>query len=331
MSLLHLTPQAEPLLPPPPAELAGRPRDGRRWKKWLGIAAGLWLLTGFYIVPADEQAVVTRLGRVVDPRVGPGIHVSLPWPLDRVFKLKVRQLQRQVIGGAPPDSVLGRVEPRTAQFLTGDQNIIYLRVAVQYSVSAPAEFLFTATDAPRTVEAAVESELSRRVANHTVDSVLTTDKVAIQEEVRGSAQRLIDAYGIGVVLASVSIESAVPPPEARDAFNDVASARADSARIVNESQGYANDLIPKARGEANQMLQAAQAYRLKKINEARGDADRFTQVAAEYARASDVNGRRLYAETMEAILPRIKKMIVDSRGNLDLTILRKGDPAPVKK
>jgi membrane protease subunit HflK len=115
--------------------------------------------------------------------------------------------------------------------------------------------------------------------------------------VRGAAQKLIDQYRLGVALASVNIESAQPPPEARDAFNDVASARADSARIVNEALGYAGDIVPKARGEASQSLQAAVGYREKKVNEARGDASRFTQVAAEYERAAAVNGRRLYAET----------------------------------
>jgi membrane protease subunit HflK len=158
-----------------------------------------------------------------------------------------------------------------------------------------------------------------------VDAVLTTEKAAIQEEVRAAAQKLMNLYRIGVLLASVNIEQAAPPPEAADAFRDVASARADSARIVNESQGYANGVIPKARGEAQQMLEAAAAYKQKKINEAQGDASRFIQVADEYSRAADVNGRRLYAETMEQVLPRIKKLIVDSRGNLDLTILRRGE------
>ena len=116
-----------------------------------------------------------------------------------------------------------------------------------------------------------------------------------------------------------------PPPEAADAFRDVASARADSSRIVNEAQGYANDVIPRARGGAQQLLDAAQGYRQRKIDEAQGDASRFTQVAAEYSKASEVNGQRLYLETMEIILPKIKKLIVDSKGNLDLTIVRKGE------
>jgi len=309
----------------PAVQVAAAP-PGARWTRgrMAAAAAGLWLLTGVYIVGADQQAVVTGFGKVVEPRVMPGIHVALPYPVDRVTKLKVQQLQRLVVGGETPDGVLGRMQPLASQFLTGDQNIIHMRVVVQYSVGVPANYLFEAQDAGKAVGAAVESELAHRVANRNVDAVLTTEKVAIQEEVRAAAQKLINDYRIGVLLASVNIESVAPPPEAADAFRDVAGARADSARIVNEAHGYANAVIPKARGEAQQMLEAAQGYKLSKVNQAQGDAARFTQVAAEYARASEVNGRRLYVETMEQILPRIRKLIVDKSGNLDLTIIRRG-------
>jgi len=113
--------------------------------------------------------------------------------------------------------------------------------------------------------------------------------------------------------------------ETAEAFRDVAGARADTSRIVNEAEGYANDLIPKARGQAQQLLEESEAYKQKKINEASGDAARFNQIAAEYSKAAQVTGQRLYLETMEQVLPRIRKLIVDKNGNLDLTIIRKGD------
>ncbi len=299
----------------------------REWdrRKIAGAIFGIWILSGVFLVSTDQQAVVTRFGKVVEPRVMPGIHLSLPWPLDRVTKLKVRQTQRLVIGGDPADSVLGRTQPVVSQFLTGDKNILHIRTVVQYSVAVPSDYLFQTEDVGRVTGAAVESELARRIAASNVDAVLTTEKIAIQEAVRGAAQKLLNDYRAGVLIASVNIESVAPPPEAADAFRDVASARADSARIVSEAQGYENDVIPKARGEAQQMLESASGYKQKKINEALGDASRFNQVAAEYARASDVNGRRLYAETMELVLPKIRKLFVDNAGNLDLTIIRKGE------
>jgi membrane protease subunit HflK len=330
MSILAPPPLAGSSAEPPLTPAFTRWTERRRTRIAVGMLA-LWALSGLYIVLPDQQAVETLFGRVVAPRVMPGLHYALPWPIASVTKLKVRQLQRLVVGGDLPDSVLGRTQPLMSQFLTGDQNIINMRVVVQYSVSAPADYLFRAQNPSQLVGATVESELARRVAHAQVDAVLTTEKAAIQEETRASAQKLLHDFHAGVQLSTINIESVAPPPEAADAFRDVASARADTARIVSEAEGYANDLIPKARGQAQQLLEEARGYREKKINEASGDAARFSQIAAEYAKASQVTGQRLYLETMEQVLPRIRKLIVDQNGNLDLTIIRKGDaPATVK-
>jgi membrane protease subunit HflK len=295
----------------------------------LAIAA-VWVVSGAYLVAPDQQAVETLFGKVVTPRVLPGLHYALPWPIETVAKLKVRQLQRLAVGGELPDTVLGRTQPLASQFLTGDQNIINLRVVVQYSVSVPADYLFQTQDPAKMVGAAVEAEMARRVAHRGVDAVLTTEKAAIQDEVLAAAQKRLNDYRAGVLLSTVNIESVTPPSEAADAFRDVASARADTARIVSDAEGYANDLIPKARGQAVQMRQESEAYKEKKINEAVGDAARFNQIAVEYSKAAQVTGQRLYLETMEQVLPRIKKLIVDQNGNLDLTIIRKGDSSLAK-
>ena len=307
-------------------EIEAPPAGFRRTRRHIAMAlVALWLLSGVYLVAPDQQAVETRFGKVVSPRVLPGIHYALPWPIESVIKLKVQQQQRLVVGGDPPDSVLGRTQPLASQFLTGDKNIINMRVVVQYYVGVPADYLFRHQDVARSVGAAVEAELARRIAHRSVDAVLTTEKVAIQDEVLAAAQKRVNEYDAGVILSTVNIETVGPPPEAADSFRDVASAKADSARIVNEAQGYSNDVIPKARGEAQQMLEVAEGYKQKKINEAAGDVARFNQLNAEYTKAAQVTGERLYVEAMEQILPKIKKMIVDKNGNLDLTIIRKGE------
>jgi membrane protease subunit HflK len=292
----------------------------------------LWIASGLYLVGPDQQAVETLAGKVVAPRVLPGMHYALPWPIESVTKLKVRQLQRLVVGGDLPDSVLGRTQPLRSQFLTGDQNLIHLRAVVQYSVGVPADYLFRTENAAQLVGATVEAELARRLGRRAVDGVLTTERISIQNEVQAAAQKLLNDYAAGVLLSTVNIENVAPPPEAAEAFRDVAGARADTSRIVSQAQGYANDLIPRARGQAQQLLEEAAGYRQRKIDEANGDVSRFNQVAAEYDRAVQVTRRRLYLEAMEEILPRIRKLIVDPAGNLDLTIIRKGDaPAGAKR
>ena len=299
------------------------PAKERRWLRALLLCA--WAATGVYVVPEDQQAVVTRFGRIVEPRVMPGLHVSLPWPVDRVSRLKVRQTQRAVIGGGVADGIIGRAEPLESQFLTGDQNLIHIRTVVQYSIGVPVDYLFQVEFVDTFLGDVVSAELARSVAGTGVDDILTTGKARLQEEVRGSAQKRLNDFRSGILIASVNIESVTPPAEAADAFRGVAGARADSSRIVNEAQGYLNDVLPRARGEAGQMMEAAEGHKQRVMNQAIGDSERFRQVAAEYAKASAVNGRRLYLETLEQVLPRIRKVFVDKNGQLDLTILRKGE------
>jgi modulator of FtsH protease HflK len=303
-------------------EITSPARSQRRKHYWAWLLF-LWLLAGIYIVPADQQAVVTRLGAVINPRVLPGIHYALPWPIDSVYKLKVHELRRTIIGGDASDSVLGRLPAASSEFLSGDQNLLNIRVVAQYSVSQPKDFLFQTSDVENVVRAVVESELARRIARTPVDAILTTEKVAIQNDILQNAQRSLSDYRAGVVVSSINIENVTPPAEAADAFRSVAGARADAIRLVNEAEGYSNDLLPRARGEAAQLAEQAQAYKDGKINRASGDAARFAEVAAEYAKAPKVTSTRAYVEAMEQILPKIKKLIVDKSENLDLTIVRR--------
>ena len=285
------------------------------------VLFAFYLLSGLYIIPADQQAVVTRFGRVTDRRALPGIHYALPWPFGRVYRLRVLETRRAVIGGEAADQTLGRSQPFQMQFLTGDQNVVQMRVVAQYHIASPPDFLFHAQDVETLVRDAVEAQLTRETAGRGVDALLTTDKAQVQQAAQSSAQTLLDGYGLGVSVSSVNIESAGPPPEVADAFRDVSGARADAARIVNEAQGYAHDVIPRARGNATQMHEAAAAYRARKINEAEGDAGRFRKLSDEYEKARGVTSQRMYVETMELVLPRIKKLILDR--DVDLSILRR--------
>ena len=313
-----------------PESLPSAAAPAHRRGRLVVIVVLLWLLSGVYFVKPEQQAVVTRFGAVSSPRVFPGIHYALPWPIDRVYKVKVHQLQRLVIGADLADGALGLEQPFASQFLTGDKNIINMRVVVQYAVAVPADYLFRSADVPACVTSSVEAELTRRVAKRDVDAVLTTEKLAIQDEVLATAQARLNNYLAGVQLSTINIESVSPPAETADAFRDVASARADTSRIVDEARGYANDLVPRARGEARQMTESSAGYRQSKINEAQGDAARFNALAAEYSKAAEVTSRRLYIEAMEQVLPKIRKLIVDANGKVDLSIIRKGDAPPPK-
>jgi membrane protease subunit HflK len=260
--------------------------------------------SGIYAVSADQQAVVVRLGKVQESRVPSGVHWTWPAPIARVYKLRVRETKRLMLG-------LEDTEPiNRSQFLTGDRNVLNIRLVVQFAISDPAAFLFRTTDVSTLVANAARGALAQVVAGRSVDDLLTTEKVAVQERVQAIAEATVRRYECGATVLSVALDAIVPPNEVVEAFRLVAAARADSDRIVREAESYANGVVPLARGEAAKNGQEAIAYNTQIVNTAVGDAARFSGLAQEYAKAPRETSTRLYLETMDEVLPKIDKTIV---------------------
>lgn len=292
----------------------------------------LFLLSGIYSVAPDQQAVISRFGKVVAKGVTPGIHYHLPYPIESMTKLKVLETKRLTVGVEMPDLVLGRTAAENpVLYLSGDQNLINVQMAVQYAIKDPAAYLYRSREVTQIISCAVETAFVLTITAEPVDSILTTGKVAVQNATLRRARENLDACGSGVFVSSINIESAEPPSEVAAAFREVSSARADRDKIINEARGYASDAMAKAQGEAEKLRSEAEGYRQQRINEAQGDAARFTKLLAEAGRAKEITERRLYLEAMEETLPRIKKVVIDSTGTkslMDLGIIQAGPTQP---
>jgi membrane protease subunit HflK len=274
--------------------------------------------SGVYSVAADQQAVVVRWGKVVAARVPSGVHWAWPAPIAHVYKLRVRETKRLSLG-LDPDEPISR-----SQFLTGDRNVVNVKVVVQFAISDPAAYLFRAGDVEGLVGNATRGALTDVVAGRRVDDLLTTEKVAVQERVRLLAEATVERYGCGVTLLGVVLDSIVPPDEAVDAFRLVAAARADGDRIVREAESYANGVVPVARGDAAKLGEEALGYRTEVAANAAGEAVRFSDLAVAYAKAPRETATRLYLETMDDVLPKIDKTIIGVDGKtVDLQFLKR--------
>lgn len=198
--------------------------------------------------------------------------------------------------------------------LTGDEQIVGAEIIVQYQINEPDKYLFNVRDleSPQgTLRDAAEVALRQVVGRRPIDDVLITEKLEIEIEVRELLQKIIDGYESGLRIIEVKLQDVQPPQEVAQAFSDVVSAKEDKDTLVKEADGYREDLIPKARGQAESIIRAAEAYKTERIKRAQGDADRFLSVLKEYKDAKEVTRKRLYLETMEKILPGIKKFVID--------------------
>jgi membrane protease subunit HflK len=296
---------------------------------WLWVKLGVpaivvvWLLSGIYIVRPDEQGVVRRFGRSV--RVTePGPHYHLPRPIEKVDKVKVKQVRRMEIGFrtiSPGPPAKYRFIPQESLMLTGDEQIVDAQIIVQYQVRDPEKFLFNVKglESPQgALMDAAEVALRQVVGQRPIDDVLIAEKLQIEIDIRELLQKIIDRYNSGVGIKEVKLQTVRPPQEVAAAFSDVVSAKEDKDRLIKEADGYREDLLPKARGQARSIVLAAEAYKAERIERARGDADKFLAVLKEYEKAKSVTRKRLYLETMEQILPGIRKFVIDSEvgGNL---------------
>ncbi len=280
------------------------------------ILIGLWLLSGIYIVSPDEQGVVRRFGKMVKI-TEPGPHYHLPSPIERVDKPKVKQIKRMEIGFRtvdPRPPARYRFIPEESIMLTGDEQIIDAQIIVQYQIKDASAYLFNVWGLETrrgALKDAAEVALRQVVGQRPIDDVLITEKLQVEIDTRELLQRIMDGYESGLRIKEVKLQTVRPPKEVAAAFNDVVSAKEDKDRYIKQAEGYREDIIPKARGKAESIIRAAEAYREERIKLAEGDVDRFLSILKEYEKAKEVTRKRLYLETMEEILPQIKKFIID--------------------
>ena len=283
----------------------------------IGIALIFWLFTGVYTVGPDEVGVVQRFGKY-DRIVQSGLNYHMPFPIETVKTPKVTEVKRIEVGFRTVGKNQYRTVERESLMLTGDENIVDAELIVQYKIKEPINYLFNFIGPELTLREASEASLRTVVGRHNIDEALTSGKLMIQEETKELLQEILDKYGTGVQVVAVQLQDVSPPKQVIDAFKDVASAKEDKNRMINEAEGYRNDVIPKARGEAQAMIREAEGFRESRIKRAEGDVAKFKAILKEYSKSKDVTRERLYLEAMEEILPGIEKFIVPNGedGNL---------------
>ncbi len=295
----------------------------------------LWLLSGIYIVEPAEVGVVLRFG-AFNRTTEPGPHYHMPYPIESVQTPKVTEVRRVEVGFRSTDrsgnirQAQMRLVPEESLMLTGDENIVDVQFIVQYRIKDPQDYLFNVSNQHETVKNAAEAAMREVIGDNDIDTVLTGGKAEIQNETRDLLQVILDRYTAGILVTAVQLQDVHPPKEVVDAFKDVASAREDKVRFINEADAYSNDLIPRARGLAAQNVNEALAYKESKIRQAKGDADRFLAVLEEYNKAKDITRTRLFLETMETIYsnPNLEKIILGENVAERLLPLLPLNPAP---
>jgi membrane protease subunit HflK len=277
----------------------------------------LWGLTGIYTVRPDEVGLNLIFGRFTSI-TQPGINYNLPYPIGSVIKPRVTVVNTTEVGFRTLDGgrrAGSRDVLEESLMLTGDENIVDIDFAVQWQVNPAkaADFVFNIQAPEASVKAVAEGAMREVIGRRNIQAILTTDRGAIETEVRQLMQDVLNQYRAGVEIRQVQLQKVDPPSQVIEAFRDVQAARQDQDRARNEAETYASRIVPEARGEAARIVQEAEGYRERIIAEANGQASRFNQVFDEYRKAPDVTRQRMYIDTMERVLGGTDKIILDQK------------------
>jgi len=272
----------------------------------IAIAAGviLWGASGFYTVKEAERGVVLRLGHFHSIEQ-PGLNWK-PTFIDRVIPVNVERVLELKTQGA---------------MLTQDENMVKVEMTVQYRIQDPAKYLFSAVNANDSLNQATDSALRYVIGHMTMNDILTTGRSVVRENTWKALNQIIEPYNMGLEVIDVNFQSARPPEEVKDAFDDAIKAQEDEQRYIREAEAYAREKEPIARGNAQRILEEATAYKDRVVLDAKGEVERFQPLLAEFKAAPEVFRERLYIQSMEKVMANTPKVMLDSGSGNNLTVL----------
>ncbi|MDA9556761.1 FtsH protease activity modulator HflK [Vibrio sp.] len=267
-----------------------------------GLAGAIWFASGFYTVAETDKGVVLRLGKQLETLVDPGLNWR-PRFIDEVTSVNVQSIRSLRSSGL---------------MLTKDENVVTVGMDVQYRVQDPSRYLFSVTNADDSLRQATDSALRAVIGDSLMDSILTSGRQEIRQTTEDTLNSIIDSYDMGITIVDVNFQSARPPEQVKDSFDDAIAAREDEERFIREAEAYKNEILPKATGRAERLKKEAQGYSERITNEALGQVSQFENLLPEYLKAPEVTRERLYLDTMQEVYSKTSKVLVDSdsSGNL---------------
>lgn len=290
---------------------------GKGFTVVLVVAVLVWLASGFYIVQEGREGVVLQFGKYHHTSM-PGFQWRLPYPIQSHEVVNSSQVRIVEVGYR--NDVKSKVL-REALMLTEDENIIDIQFAVQYRLKDAGAYLFNTADPDESVKMAAETAIREVVGRSKMDFVLYEGREQIALNTAEVMQGILDKYGTGILISSVTVQGVQPPEQVQAAFDDAVKAGQDRERLKNDGEAYANDVIPRARGNAARLIEEANGYRERVVAQSEGDAARFKAILTEYDKAPKVTKDRMYLDAMQEIYTNVTKVIVDSKNNSQLLYL----------
>ena len=276
------------------------------------------LCSGIYKVDNDEVAVVLRFGRLsgINPaeRIKrPGPHYAFPYIIDEVVKISVGKIKQLIV--TTHDSKASYIDAdinRSGYLITGDNNIILIEATIKYSIDNPLVYALSHKNAELVINGVVSVVLQKSVSSVSVDTLLTSGKIQLAENVKLASQRLLDAIDIGVRLTNVEFTKLTPPGEVMTDFEAVTAATVQKATMTQEANGYRLHTLPAAQSQAHLIVENAKAFQNEALAGAQMDIAVFLGLYSQYEQNPKIVLDGVLRERIGLILSKIQVIVSGS-------------------
>lgn len=300
---------------------AGRQLVGVYFKWLLLLALFIYGLSGIYQIKGDAVGVLTRFGKVVAPRVLPGLHYKLPWPIDKIAVVPIREVKTLVISdfssgfqnqekgnGASGDFF--RKTQLVPYCITGDNNIIAITMVIKYTIDDPVQYLYGITSPDYFMERCTADLIVHHLACLEIDKILTFGKKQLEFDIQTALIEKLAQFHTGIRLTFLEIKEITPPEKVQQYFDRVINAEVEKKKVLNQAQGKYNRTVPAARSEANAIVQNARSYKSNKILAAQGEASRLSSRYQAYKENPRANLEKIYLDFIKTVYPKLGEIRV---------------------
>ncbi|MGA1824176.1 MAG: FtsH protease activity modulator HflK [bacterium] len=286
------------------------------------------IISGIYFISPNELGVIQRFGKILTTYTGPGLHYSLPWPIDKIHKVAVKKVHRIIFDDFSKNSYSAKsfrdITGLDSYCLTGDNNIVNLSCVLQYTIGQPKEYLITASHNEQILTKIVSNTIIHTLASMRVDEILTFGKKTIENNIKQNLQERINSLHIGLNITFVELREVSPPPSVQDYFDDVINAQMDKKKYVTTAESYRTEQILKAQAKATHVSGKAQAHKINVVTEASGETKRFLEQLKQARNDLSTAKQQLYQQSIKEIWSAAKKKYIVGPGEADS--LRLGNP-----
>jgi len=270
-----------------------------------------------YTIEPSQEGIIERFGKLVNYKraIQPGVHLKLPWPVDKIIKIDSKTIRMKSIGNITDTTSFALLWTKKhgteTAFISGDNNFFYPYLVIHYRIKDVFKYRYNHIDPEILLDNVANRVISNVFSKRTFYEIVTSYRKQFEPDVAEIIQDRLDGLNSGLEVININMKDVHPPIFISSSFEEVIAAYQKKEEMINQALGYKNESMPQARGNSARLLNEAESYVIERTKRANGEALRFIMQLKEYQKSQDVLTKKMYFDFIKEALSKNQKIIVD--------------------